>query len=100
MQSFALEPALALQCPAAMAHPNIVYILRSLRDPTRYYTGVSSDVETRLGFHNAGLSSHTADAVPWELVTSITFANAERALEFEKYLKSGSGRSFARRHFR
>lgn len=82
------------------ASPSIVYVLRSLADPKRYYTGVTSDVDTRLGFHNARLSSHTSDAVPWELIVSISFAHAERAIEFEKYLKSGSGRAFAKRHFR
>ena len=61
---------------------------------------MTSDVVTRLGFHHAGLSSHTADAIPWELVVWTTFANADRAVEFEQYLKSGSGRAFANRHFR
>jgi putative endonuclease len=82
------------------ASQTTVYILRSVKDPTRFYTGLTSDAEFRLGFHNAGLSKHTSDGAPWELVVSITFANAKRALEFEKYLKSGSGRAFANRHFR
>jgi len=95
-----LDAAPALQCSAPMSRPRIVYVLRSINDPKRYYTGITSDVDTRLGFHNAGLSSHTADAIPWELVVWISFANADRAIEFEKYLKSGSGRAFAVRHFR
>jgi putative endonuclease len=82
------------------AQPKIVYVLRSITDSTRYYTGVTSNVETRLGSHNAGLSSHTADGIPWESIVWISFANADRAIDFEKYLKSGSGRAFARRHFR
>jgi len=83
-----------------VATPNVVYVLRSVADPQRYYTGVTSDIATRMGFHNAGLSPHTSDAVPWEMIVSISFANADRAIEFEKYPKSGSGRAFARRHFR
>jgi predicted GIY-YIG superfamily endonuclease len=83
-----------------MSRPTIVHVLRSIADPERYYTGITSDVDSRLGFHNAGLSTHTADAVPWEWLVSISLANADRAIEFEKYLKSGSGRAFARRHFR
>jgi predicted GIY-YIG superfamily endonuclease len=77
-----------------------VYVLRSIADRQRYYTGVTSDVATRLGFHDAGLSPHTSDAAPWEVIVSISFANADRAIAFEKYLKSGSGRAFALRHFR
>ncbi len=83
-----------------MAAPTIVYILQSVNDPTRFYTGLTSDVDTRLGFHNAGLSTHTADGTPWRVVASISFADSIRAIEFEKSLKSGSGRAFARRHFR
>ena len=53
----------------------------------------------RLAQHNAGLSSHTAKHRPWELLVSVEFRDQERANRFEKYLKSGSGRAFAKRHF-
>jgi len=33
------------------------------------------------------------------MVVAIGFSDSERALEFEEYLKSGSGIAFARRHF-
>jgi hypothetical protein len=32
-------------------------------------------------------------------VVSLEFANEQSALQFERYLKSGSGRAFAKRHF-
>jgi hypothetical protein len=35
----------------------------------------------------------------WELVTTIEFTTEASAVAFEKYLKSGSGRAFAKRHF-
>jgi putative endonuclease len=35
---------------------------------------------------------------PWKLVTSIAFTNEIKAMEFEQYLKSGSGRAFAKKH--
>ena len=77
-----------------------VYILRSLNDPERHYVGSTSDVTMRLGFHNAGLSPHTAKYRPWELVVGLEFATEATALRFEKYLnKTGSGRAFAKRHF-
>jgi predicted GIY-YIG superfamily endonuclease len=83
-----------------MPSPATVYVLQSIADPSRYYTGMTIDLRSRLAAHNAGLSPHTADAVPWRVVVSIEFQDADRALEFEQYLKSGSGRAFANRHFR
>jgi len=76
-----------------------VYVLRSARYPTRYYVGLTSNVATRLSVHNSGGSSYTAELRPWELVTMIEFATESSAVAFEKYLKSGSGRAFAKRHF-
>jgi putative endonuclease len=76
-----------------------VYILRSLVDPTRYYVGLTSDVARRLETHNSGGSIHTVANRPWQLVAAIEFSNVESAVKFERYLKSGSGRAFAKRHF-
>ena len=77
-----------------------VYVLRSAQHSTRYYTGVASDVTARLAAHNAGRCPHTADGRPWHLDVLVKFADEQRALAFERYLKSGSDCSFAKRHFR
>jgi putative endonuclease len=77
----------------------IVYILRSDVDPARHYVGITNDVAARLGWHNEGPSGHTVRHRPWSLVVSMEFADAQSAIRFEKYLKSGSGRAFAKRHF-
>ena len=77
-----------------------VYVLRSLSNRDRYYTGVTSDVGSRLCAHNAGECVHTTRNRPWELDVVIAFRNESRALEFERYLKSGSGCAFAQRHLR
>ena len=77
-----------------------VYILRSQPDPSQYYAGFTEDMKQRLTDHNAGHCTHTSKSRPWELVAVISFANRERALLFERYLKSGSGRAFTARHFR
>ena len=77
----------------------VVYILRSLVDPARYYVGLTSDVNQRLEIHNSGGSIHTAANRPWQLIAAIEFSNVESAVKFERYLKSGSGRAFAKRHF-
>jgi hypothetical protein len=47
-----------------MAEPECVYVLRSLSDHDRYYTGVTSDLDARLSDHNAGRCPHTADGRP------------------------------------
>jgi putative endonuclease len=36
---------------------------------------------------------------PWTVAVSMEFPNERAAVRFEKYLKSGSGRAFTRRHF-
>ena len=82
-----------------MGEARVVYVLRSERDLRRHYVGLTSDVRSRLADHNAGGSAHTEKYRPWRLVVSIEFETAAQAAEFERYLKSGSGRAFARRHF-
>jgi predicted GIY-YIG superfamily endonuclease len=61
---------------------------------------LTSDVRRRLAAHNAGESPHTRKHRPWRLlVVALEFADSERAIAFEAYLKSGSGRAFMKRHF-
>jgi putative endonuclease len=68
--------------------------------PARYYTGVTRDVIARLAAHNAGQCTHTAGGRPWEIDVVVDFTDEARALAFERYLKSGSGVAFAKRHLR
>jgi predicted GIY-YIG superfamily endonuclease len=77
-----------------------VYVLRSTAQPQRYYTGLTSNVAARVEAHNAGCCPHTATGRPWHVIVSIEFADEEHAIKFERYLKSGSGCAFAKRHFR
>ena len=79
---------------------HFVYVLQSLSHPDQFYTGLCGDVRTRLRAHNAGKSPHTAKYKPWKLVCFHYFERPEPAAAFERYLKSGSGRAFALRHFR
>jgi len=76
-----------------------VYILRSTVDGARYYVGLTGDFQQRLEQHNSGACSHTSKYRPWTLHVRIDFAHENQAVAFEKYLKSGSGRAFAVRHF-
>lgn len=76
-----------------------VYILQSLTDPERYYIGITEDLRARFKKHNAGDVFHTAKFRPWRIKNYFAFADTKKAYAFEKYLKSGSGRVFAKRHF-
>ena len=76
-----------------------VYLLQSLSHPEQRYTGLTADVSKRLDAHNAGQSPHTSKYKPWQLVGYMAFAADDKAVAFERYLKSGSGRAFANNHF-
>ena len=76
-----------------------VYVLRSASDQERHYVGVTSEVDSRLEWHNHGPSGHTVEHRPWSLAVVIELPTEEQATRFEKYLKSGSGRAFSKRHF-
>ncbi|MCF7793919.1 MAG: GIY-YIG nuclease family protein [Candidatus Cloacimonetes bacterium] len=76
-----------------------VYILESVLQPGNYYTGQTSNLTSRLAKHNEGGCPHTAKLRPWRIKNFFAFDSKQKAISFEKYLKSGSGREFARRHF-
>ena len=76
-----------------------VYILESVTDPGHFYVGLTANVERRLQNHNSGKSTHTAKYRPWKLSTFIGFSDRAKSRRFERYLKSGSGRAFSKRHF-
>ena len=77
-----------------------VYVIRSLKDPGRQYIGRTADVASRLASHNAGESPRTARQAPWQIVVLVQFVDENRALAFEKFLKSTSGLAFVKQHFR
>jgi predicted GIY-YIG superfamily endonuclease len=77
-----------------------VYILKSITFADEHYVGVTSDVAARLAADNAGLTPSTVKHRPWRRLVVIEFDEEPPAIAFERYLKTGSGREFARRHFR
>lgn len=77
-----------------------VYIIRSRGRTGQEYTGATPNLKQRLAEHNAGKSTHTAKSMPWELVWYCAFHDKHKALAFEKYLKSHSGRAFAAKRLR
>jgi putative endonuclease len=74
-----------------------VYIIRSVAFPEQEYVGASADIKQRLTDHNSGRSAHTSKFMPWTLVWYCAFPDKDRALAFEAYLKSHSGRAFSKK---
>ena len=74
-----------------------VYILRSLAEPGRHYVDTTADLKARLVKHNEGAVSHTSKYAPWQIKTYLAFDNEAQAFAFEKYLKTASGRAFAKK---
>ncbi len=83
--------------PATNFH--YVYILVSVTNPAHHYIGLTTNLTARLKKHNEGGCPHTSMHRPWHLETAIAFRCKKKASAFESYLKTGSGREFARRHF-
>lgn len=74
-----------------------VYLLRSINDTSKTYIGYTTDIEQRIKTHNSGGSVHTKHDKPWRLVTYLAFDSKEKASEFERYIKVGSGYAFAKK---
>ncbi len=64
-----------------------------------FYVGMTENLEERLKVHNSGGVPHTSKFAPWEIETAIAFRSKDRAVVFERYLKTHSGRAFAKKHF-
>ena len=69
-----------------------VYILKCAN--SKYYTGYTSKIDTRLIAHSKDEVSFTKDKLPVTLVHLSLFSNKQKAYDFERYLKSGSGVAF------
>ncbi|MBM3283686.1 GIY-YIG nuclease family protein [Candidatus Gottesmanbacteria bacterium] len=73
-----------------------VYILKCNDD--RFYIGCTNDLKDRINRHNKGQIPATKDRLPIKLIAYFAFSNKYTAFNFEKYLKSGSGRAFIIKH--
>jgi putative endonuclease len=76
-----------------------VYLIQSLTVPNQRYIGITTNLYEQLQVHNAGGSPHTSKYRPWKLVLHLGFQDDQRAVEFERYLKPGSGHAFAKKRF-
>ena len=92
-------PTFLITNPISQKSPmHYVYIIRSIEYPDKIYVGCTEDLKKRLSNHNSGTTPHTAKYMPWELVVYFAFTDKDKAVSFEGYLKSGSGREFRKRH--
>ena len=74
-----------------------VYILQSTDGSERYYVGITDSLKARLDKHNSGDVAHTSKYGQWRIKTYVAFSDEKRAFAFERYLKSASGRAFAKK---
>tara|TARA_B110000037_G_scaffold166418_1_gene188235 strand:+ start:226 stop:624 length:399 start_codon:yes stop_codon:yes gene_type:complete len=75
-----------------------VYLLRST-EGNHTYIGFTQELKTRLQKHNQGEVHHTSKYRPWKIQTAISFDSREKAIAYERYIKSHSGREYSKRHF-
>jgi putative endonuclease len=74
-----------------------VYILKCSNG--KFYTGYSANLEKRLKAHQNGEVHFTKDKLPFVFVHVSYFINKQKAYDFERYLKSGSGIAFRNKRF-
>ena len=72
-----------------------VYHIQSVEYPDKMYVGYTKNLKERIACHNAGGSGSTAACRPWKLIAYHAFEDELKAMRFEIYLKSQSGRAFA-----
>lgn len=77
-----------------------VYILEA-EEGGGWYIGYSSDLRRRLKEHNSGKGArHTRAQKDWKLIYYEAYRNKRDALGREKFLKSGSGRTYIEKQLR
>ncbi len=76
----------------------MMFYVYSLKCIDGFYIGCTCDLKERLERHNNGYVTATKDRLPVELDFYVAIKDKYKAFEFEKYLKSGSGRAFIKKH--
>jgi len=75
-----------------------MYYVYSLNCKDGYYVGCTDNLKERFERHKSGQVPATADRLPAKLDFYFAILDKYKAFEFEKYLKSGSGRAFIKKH--
>lgn len=78
-----------------MSSYHFVYILSSVANPERQFTGMTSELSAQLKAHNRGQVRQTARDRPWRIQTAVAFTSPEKARTFQSHLASEAGRTVA-----
>jgi len=73
-----------------------VYVIESARS-NGLYIGYSTDLKTRLKYHNNGLNVSTKPYVPWKLIFYESYLSEGDAVRRERYLKTSQGSRLLKR---
>jgi len=76
-----------------------MYYVYGLKCKDGHYIGCTDDLRERIARHQKGNVPATAKRMPIKLVFYFAVDDKYKAFNFERYLKSGSGRSFIKKHF-
>ena len=76
-----------------------MYYVYSLKCKDGFYVGCTDNLKNRIFRHQKGNVPATSIRMPLELDFYFAIGDKYKAFNFEKYLKSGSGRSFIKKHF-
>ena len=77
-----------------------MYYVYSLNCKDGYYIGCTNNLKERIERHKNGYVPATLNRFPVKLDFCFAITDKYRAFEFEKYLKSGSGRAFISNHLK
>jgi len=69
------------------------YVLLSLKDG-KFYVGYTSDLKKRTEVHRKGLVKATKPRLPLKLIYYEACLDKDKAIEREKYFKTGFGRRY------
>lgn len=75
-----------------------MWYVYSLKCKDGFYIGCTTDLKDRMSRHMKGQVLATRERLPVVLEFYVAIADKYKAFGFEKYLKSGSGRAFIKRH--
>jgi predicted GIY-YIG superfamily endonuclease len=75
-----------------------MYFVYSLKCKDGFYVGCCKNIDERLDRHSRGYVPATAERLPVSLEFYFVIPDKYKAFELEKYLKSGSGRAFTKKH--
>ena len=76
--------------------PYYSYVLRSIKSGI-LYKGSTEDIHKRLETHNQGKVQFTSKYLPWELILFEEFDSRAKALQREKWYKTGVGREWIKK---